>query len=493
MNLGLCAIKGFLPEIIIISTIVISTVLAFLTKNDKREWVYFSSLSGVLLSLLSFVLVPVDEQIKCFSGNFVSDYFSLLFRFLILFGTLISLQISRKYSEKFDKFRGEFLVLLLCASLGAMLMSGANDLVMSFVAIETLGISVYALSGFAKNDRLSSEAGLKYLIFGGASTAVSLYGFSLLYGITGATDFAQISAVLQGYTFNPVLFLSFIMIMLGLGFKVSAVPFHSWTPDVYDGSPLPVAAYLSVISKIAGFVLIARFLTIIFYELSAASIILGFIAVLTMSIGNLMALKQKNIKRLMAYSSIAQAGYVILGLAVVTEMGLSAVIFYMICYLFMNFGAWAAIELFVNKTGKTQISDFVGLAYKNPLLAFGLTVCMLSLAGIPITAGFIGKFYLFKTILFSGLQYLWMLIFALLNTLLSVYYYLKVVKSIFTVPENSKENIMKFFIKSGSLRSAYIICFVFVVLIGFLASPLITISQNAAATIYIEQKLNKTR
>lgn len=484
MNLESSIIQGFIPEIVIITTILICTVLSFCIKNTQKPYVYFTAITGCLTALFSFVFLPTDLNIECFNSSFISDYYSILFRFLILIGTVITFQLSKKYTGSVGKYNGEYYTLFLCATLGAMLMAGSTDLLMTTVAVETLGISAYALCGFTKFDRLSSEAGLKYLIIGGASTAITLYGFSILYGITGATNFNEISTFLSTYKMNPVLVLSLLMIIGGLGFKISAFPFHAWTPDVYEGAPLPVAAFLSVVSKIAGFALILRFLGTIFIHYNIWTYIIGTIAILTMFAGNLCALKQQNIKRLLGYSSIAQAGYILLGLAVGTQDSFAAIIFYLICFLFMNFGAWAAIEVYTNKTGKYNISDFKGLAYREPIIAFGLSVCMLSLAGIPVTAGFIGKFYLFKTILFSGMQNLWLLIFALFNTLIAVYYYLMVVKSIFSPEKVECDSDKGIIPKSSSLNSIQIFTFCAVLILGIIATPFITVSQKASASLF---------
>lgn len=484
MNLESSIIQGFLPEIIIITTILICTILSFCIKNTQKPYVYFTALTGCLTALFSFVFLPKEASIECFNLSFISDYYSLLFRFLILIGTVITFQLSKKYTDSFGIYKGEYYTLFLCAALGAMLMTGSTDLIMATVAIETLGISAYALCGFTRSDRLSSEAALKYLVIGGASTAVTLYGFSLLYGITGSTNFNEIYNFLSVYKMNPILVLSLLMVIGGLGFKISAFPFHSWTPDVYEGAPLPVAAFLSVVSKIAGFAIILRLIGTIFINYTVWTYLIGIIAILTMFAGNLCALKQQNIKRLLGYSSIAQAGYILLGLAVGTQDSFSAIIFYLICYLFMNFGAWAAIEVYTNRTGKYNISDFKGLAYREPVLAFGLSVCMLSLAGIPVTAGFIGKFYLFKTILFSGVQNLWLLIFALFNTLIAVYYYLMVVKSLFSIEKtecNSEQCIIP---KSRSLNSIQAVTFCVVLILGIFATPFITVSQKASYSLF---------
>ncbi|MDD3012696.1 MAG: NADH-quinone oxidoreductase subunit N, partial [Candidatus Gastranaerophilales bacterium] len=330
---------------------------------------------------------------------------------------------------------------------------------------------------------LSNEAALKYLVIGAASSAVFLYGFSFIYGITGQTNVVSIAEYLSRYNVNLVLILSFLFVMGGFCYKIAAVPFHMWAPDIYEGAPVPVTAFLSVVSKIAGFAVIIRFLSQIFASLPIWSFSIAIIAIATMTIGNLVAVNQTNIRRLMAYSSIAQSGYILTGLAVSTKLGVASMIFYLIAYLFMNFGTWAAIEIFINKTGKDSIDAFDGLVTKKPLLAFGFTICLLSLAGIPFTAGFFGKFFLFQSIALAGIEnYLWILIIALINTVIGVYYYLRIIAAMILKPAVSEfnEDIIK---PSLSLNVVLAGTVAAVLLIGIFASPIYSLSKDSASKI----------
>ncbi|MFH0702275.1 MAG: NADH-quinone oxidoreductase subunit NuoN [bacterium] len=477
MNLLLDIRYVLLPETILTLTILLCSVLTFLLNNDKQKLIYYVSLFGLFLALFSFVYIPVINEYSAFGNSFISNYYTVLFRILILAGSAVTLLLIKKYISNFKENIGEFYVLILVATLGAMLLTGANDLVMLFIAMETLSLSSYALCGYTKFNKLSNEAALKYLIIGAASTAIMLYGFSFLYGITASTNFFDIYRYLTGYGMNAVLILSFLLILGGFSYKLAAVPFHTWAPDVYQGSPVPVAAFLSVVSKTAGFAIIIRFMSLIFKNIPVWGFSIAIIAVLTMTIGNLMAISQSNIKRLMAYSSIAQSGYILIGLAIATNAGISSMIFYLITYLFMNFGVWIAIEIFTNQTGKDSIEDFNGLAFKRPYFAIGLTICLMSLAGIPLTAGFMGKFYLFQAVISAGFQFTWLLIAALINTIISIYYYLRIVKAMFLKPQSvSVENLKP--LKPLNIIFGFMV--VAVILLGILASPFISISQFSA-------------
>jgi NAD(P)H-quinone oxidoreductase subunit 2 len=474
---------ALLPEILLTGLLIICCILSFLFKEQKTKLIHLISSGGLIIILLSLLILPFNEKNIAVYGSFVSDAYSILFRTLIIIGTLITLQFSKKYAANFGRSSGEFYTLILAAALGAMFLVGANDIILLFVALETLSISSFLLTGYTKSDKLSNEAALKYLVIGAASSAVLLYGFSFLYGITGQTNIADITGFLSKYNINTVLIVSFLLVMGGFCYKIAAVPFHTWTPDVYEGAPIPVTAFLSVVSKIAGFAVIIKTLSLIYSNLPVWSSSIAVIAVITMTVGNLMAINQTNIKRLMAYSSIAHTGYILTGLAILTHAGIAGIIFYLITYLFMNFGAWAAIEIFINKTGKDTVDSFDGLATKQPLLAFGFTICLLSLAGIPITAGFFGKFFLFQSIAMAGIQnYAWLLIIALINTVISVYYYLRIIAAMILKPSVAEysEDIIK---PSFSLNSVLAFTVLVTLLIGIFASPIYSISKYSASKI----------
>lgn len=479
---------ALLPETFLVIITLICLIFTFMLKKKEQNLVFVAALCGLILTLSSFLFLPSGETQTGFYGAFVSDGFTILFRILIVIGAIITVLLSKRYVWNFGNSTGEFYVLILIATLGAMLLTGANDLIMLFIAIETLSISSFALCGFTKLDKLSNEAALKYLIIGAASIAVMLYGFSFLYGITGHTGFAGIAEYLTTYKVNTALFVSFMFILAGFGYKLSAVPFHTWTPDVYNGAPIPVAAYLSVVSKIAAFAALIRFMSIIFPNIAVFPVVIGTIAVITMTLGNLAALGQTNIRRLLAYSSIAQAGYVLAGLAVFTNEGISGMIFYLIVYLFMNLGVWAAVELFACLSGRDTIDDYNGIAYKSRYFALCLSVCLLSLAGLPITAGFFAKFYLFKAILFAGFEYMPLLIIALINTVVAVFYYVKIIRAMYVRPEGKFAEYNEEIIISPVFRTVLTLTVFVTLFAGIFAGSIAEISKSAADVVILTEK-----
>ena len=480
--------SALIPEAFLSLLIIITLILTFVLNKDNQKYVFATALSGLVLALFSFALLPIADAQTAFYGSFVSNGFTILFRILIVLGAILTVLLSKRYAENFGNSVGEFYVLILTATLGAMLLTGANDLIMLFVAIETLSISSFALCGYTKLDKLSNEAALKYLIIGAASTAVMLYGFSFLYGITGQTNIADIMSFLSTYEVSSVLIISFIFVLGGFGYKLSAVPFHTWTPDVYQGAPIPVAAFLSVVSKAAAFAALIRVMSLIYADISIFALVIGIIAVITMTTGNLMAIAQNNIRRLMAYSSIAQAGYVLLGLAVLTQEGIAGMIFYLIVYLFMNLGVWTTIEIFAELSGKDTIDEYNGLAFKSRYFALGMSICLLSLAGIPITAGFFAKFYLFKAVFFAGYEFLPLLVIALLNTVVAVFYYVKIIRAMYVRPQGEYAVQHEEIKISRSFQLVLATTVLVTVLLGLFAGPMIDVSNDAAENIVMSPK-----
>jgi NAD(P)H-quinone oxidoreductase subunit 2 len=439
------------PEMVILITILASIChLSFSKTNQERQDTWNIAAFGALLSLIFLGFFWVKGFVPNFywltrdvfastvfnlnPGNntviFTADLFSMIIRTLLVLGTLMVLMFSRKYIDRRAEVPGEFYVILLSALFGGMLLSGATDLIMVFVSLETLSISSYILVGYLRGDILSAEAGLKYLLYGGMATAILLFGFSILYGLTGSTSYAVMAAVMQAHTvINPlILAIMIVMILGGVCFKLSAAPFHMWAPDVYEGAPTPVVAFLSVVSKIAGFSLAVRLFADVLGPMTGWAGILSVLSVLSMLVGNVVALTQRNIKRLLAYSTVAHVGYLLLGLVVLTADGLSSLLYYLVTYLFMNLGAFAVVTHVENVTGRTDIAAYAGLVRKSPFLALAFSVMLLSLAGIPITAGFFGKFFLFQAVANAGNQYLWLVVVALLTSTVSLYYYLNVIR-----------------------------------------------------------------
>lgn len=361
-----------------------------------------------------------------FFGSFDSDRLSLVFRGIIALSALLTALISERYLLQSGVVLAEYLVILLTATLGGMFLAGANDMVMIFVALETLSIASYLLSGYTKRDPRSNEAALKYLLIGASSSAIFLYGMSLLYGLSqGETNLIKIASALHRPELAIVL--AMVFVVAGIAFKLSAVPFHQWTPDVYEGSPTPVVAFLSIGSKVAGFALAVRFFVTVFPSIDAQwHYVFVVLTVLSMVLGNVVAIAQTSMKRMLAYSSIGQAGFVMLAMIVNTEAGYSSMLFYLFVYLFMNMGAFACVILFALQTGTDQISAYSGLYQKDPLLTLCLSICLLSLGGIPPLAGFFGKIYIFWAAWQTGAYGL--VILGLVMSVVSIYYYIRVVK-----------------------------------------------------------------
>merc|ERR1711939_1165789 len=394
LNLSLNA-TAVLPEGAVLLAMIATLLVDLAGERVAARWVPPICYGGLGTSLLLLALqwnAPVEPS---FLGSFLADNLAVAFRAVIALSTLLSLLISWRYAEQSGTPVGEYAAILLAATLGAMLLCGATDLVSVFISLETLSVASYLLAGYMKRDARSSEAALKYLLVGSAAAAVFLYGSSLLYGLSGgSTNLESITAALQTGAATPLSALALVFVLATVAFKISAVPFHQWTPDVYEGSPTPVVAFLSVGSKAAGFALALRLLVGCFGAFDGQwKLLFTVLAVLSMTLGNVVALAQTSMKRMLAYSSIGQAGFVMIGLVCGTEEGFTAMVLYMAAYLFMNLGAFACVILFSLRTGSDRISDYAGLYQKDPLITLGLSLCLLSLGGIPPMLGFFGKIY----------------------------------------------------------------------------------------------------
>ncbi len=392
--------------------------------------------------------------------------------------------------------KGEFYLIIIVSSLGGVLLAGAADLIMIFLALETVTIPLYVLAAFRRDDRRSSESGMKYFLFGSFASAILLYGFSLLYGFTGQTSIAAIAEYLGSEPFSansvPVL-IAMVLVVVGFGFKIGAVPFHFWTPDVYEGAPTPVTAFLSVASKAASFAVIARFFVVVFPEglvLNGQEIasfwvqLASVLAVVSMTLGNAVALAQKNIKRLLAYSSIAQAGYTLIGVAALSAGGqnsIAAIGFYMFMYTFTNLLAFAVVIVFSEATGSENIADLAGLSRRNPWLALTMTIALLSLAGVPPAAGFFGKFFLFQAAVDAGL--VWLAIVGVLNAIVALYYYLIVVKIMYVDHGQFEEQVIP--VAQPYVWTLAITTLAVLLLGTFAAQPIFDWASQGAAVLFV--------
>ncbi len=443
--------------------------------------------AGILISAIFSIILWSIPTTQAFNSMIAIDHFGLFFKFLILGSTLLVVMASYNYVVKFARFQGEYYALLMLSAVGLMLLVSAINFIAIYVSLELSSISLYVLVGFLK-DKQSSEAGLKYLILGAVASAILLYGMSLVFGLTGSIGLTSISEHLKQLTLNtlldsPVLLIGMVLLIAGFGFKIASVPFQMWVPDVYEGAPTPVTAYLSVASKASGFAIFARVFITAFgtpgWLHNEWSMIVAILAVLTMTVGNIIAVVQTNIKRLLGYSSIAQAGYLMVGLAAIgmaERSNISAtagLVFFILSYALTNIGAFIAIIAISNKINSDNIDDYSGMIKRSPLLALGLTVCLVSLTGLPPTAGLIAKIYIFSGAVSQGLA--WLVIIAVINTVISAFYYFKVVKAVWLNEPTSQEKITTSWPEWLSLA----ICCLFVVIIGIIPGFFINITQAA--------------
>jgi len=380
--------------------------------------------------------------------------------------------------------RGESFILLLAATLGMSLMAASADLIMLYLAIETTSIPLYVLAGFMLSDKQSTEAGFKYMLFGAMTSAVMLYGFSLLFGFTGTTNMYELASMATAGQISLGVALGLvILVIVGLGFKVSIVPFHFWAPDVYTGSATPVAGFLSTASKAAGFAVLVRLLAVVFPEIYYEwATILAILAAITMTLGNFVALKQTNIKRMLAYSSIAHAGYAMIGVVAVSELGVTSVVFYLLAYILTNLAAFGIVAAFGRVTGSDEIADYAGMSRRSPGLALAMMVAFLSLAGMPPFGGFVAKVFVFAAAV--QVNMIWLAVVGILNSIVGVYYYLTVLKVVYLYRmegENEEEHPIL-------LTRPYVIGLVVltagILLVGTLFAPWFGLSGAAALNLF---------
>src|SRR3954453_4792028 len=389
-------------------------------------WVTLGVIGATVLSFFWPVQI-YRLHVEVAHGLLAVDRFALFFKILFLLAAAITVLMSMRYLAIEGASPGEYYFLILCATLGMMIMAGGIDLISLFIGLETMAVSFYILAGFIKPNQRSNEAAVKYFLLGAFSLGILLYGMSLMYGLSGTTNLRVMATLFAGQERDPRLILAVILVVAGVGFKIAAVPFHMWAPDVYEGAPTPVTAFLSVGSKAASFAMLLRIFIEGMPSLSADWRLLFYVlSILTMTVGNVAAVTQSNIKRMLAYSSIAHAGYVLMGVAAGTERGVTAMLVYLMIYAFMQLGAFAVIALLRRSDVQgDEMKDFSGLAFRNPFAAFAMLLFMLSLGGIPPTAGFMGKFWLFSAAIDA--QYYGLAVIGVLNSAISLYYYVRIV------------------------------------------------------------------
>ena len=439
------------PEIFLSGALII-LVLADLIFHKDKKIIPFIALLGIAatgyLTLSQFGIngfaFQTSQSMFSSYGMITVDQFGTFFKMIVVISSIFIILFSFQ-SEEIQKIPdriGEYFALIFGMILGMFLMISATDLILIYLSMELMSLSSYVLAGFTKLRERNSEASLKYLLYGAVSSGLMLFGISLVYGLTGTTNLYVINSLIQSPQINLfTLAFACILIFAGIGYKISSAPFHFWTPDVYEGAPITITAFLSVASKAAGFALLIRFIKTTFVSyvdpnglwhlinvFDWKTLIIA-ISILTMTLGNFSALWQNNIKRMLAYSSIAHAGYILLGLAVFSNQGLIAILIYFSVYLIMNLGAFLVVMLIANKTGSEDIDDYNGLGFTSPFLSVSLALFLISLAGLPPTAGFIGKLYLFVALVDAKMIAL--AVIALLNTVVSLYYYIRVLKHMY--------------------------------------------------------------
>ncbi|MCC7430253.1 NADH-quinone oxidoreductase subunit N [bacterium] len=486
---ALQSVPYILPEIILAVGICVVFLVDLFIKGENKETVGITAFAFFLAAFVSLT-VSSNPPAFLFSGMLVSDSLNTYFKYIFLTSGAIATLISMSTFTSRKINSGEYYALILTATLGTLLMSGSSNLLTIAMSIEIVSIVSYVLAGYNKENMESSEASLKYVLYGAMSSGIMLYGASILYGLTGKLNLHEIYIFLANNSVSTyALTFSVLMILGGIGYKIAFAPFHFWCPDVYQGSPTPVAAFFSVAPKAAGFSLLLRFISLTFTndvtlanwipaleEIGLREIFI-VVSVLTMTIGNLSALSQTNVKRLLAYSSIAHAGYMLMGISALSLRGAEAIVFYLTTYLFMNFGAFFVVDYISKKVKSEEIYAFKGLKTRAPFLAFTMTVFLASLTGLPPMAGFVGKFYLFSALADAKLYLLAVL--GLLNSVVSLFYYWRIARAMYLEDALTGEKV-EFELGSGLLAS---VLAGFTILLGIYFNPLSVWIQNSM-TIY---------
>jgi NADH-quinone oxidoreductase subunit N len=478
------------PMLILAIGALVMPAVFFATK--RRDAVAIVTVGVVLISMVINILMMVDGYQSEYAGVFTYDAFAGVMILLFQIVAFIAALVSASSSETTRIHYGAFNSLLLAATVGMMFVATASDLITIFLGVELASITSYVLVAMKRSDPRAAEAAVKYVIIGGLSTALTLYGLSMLYGVAGTTNIAEIAAALSTQEFSWAFGIAMITMVAGFGFKIAAVPFHAWAPDVYEGAATPVSMFLATGSKKVGFVAMFKIFLVIFVAASSTAAfatvemqyVFAIIAAVTMTVGNVVAIAQNNIKRMLAYSSIAQAGYILIVMAVMTEYSMSTGMFHMFTHVFMKGGAFLIVGALITVGIGEKISDYQGLAKRAPLIAFVMMVFLFSLAGIPPLAGFTSKVFLFSSAIWDGdgvmTQWIWLAFIAVLNSAISLYYYTRVVKAMYIEKGTTTERIKI----PKAFMAAIMICFVFVVVLGLFPQLIMDFCADAASALF---------
>lgn len=479
MSLNLLAV---LPELLIlVAGLLVLTLDPFWKKDEARRvnlgWLTAGGLSAALV--VSLLLGQPGEPVLAWGGMVRFDWLAFVFKMFIIFAAAITALFFMDV-ERLGK-RAESYLLLLAATIGMCLMVSASDLVMLFLAIETTSIPMYVLAGFMLDDKKSTEAGFKYLLFGAMTSAIFLYGLTLVYGFSGTTRLENMRSYFL--SLNPISVGVLFLLVVGLGFKISLAPFHFWAPDTYEGAPTPVSGILSTASKAAGLAVLIRLFVTAFPQVEANwQVILAVLAALSMTIGNLVALAQKNIKRLLAYSSIAHAGYALVGVVAGTQFGIKAVVYYLIAYVITNLAAFGVVAAFGRVTGSDEIRAYDGMSRRSPYLAIAMLAAFLSLAGMPPFGGFIAKVLVFAAAVQEG--WYWLVIVGVINSVVGVYYYLTVMKYVYLYRMEGENEEAHPIPVSRPYAIAIVVLTIGILLTGTVFAPWFGLSTEAALSLF---------
>ncbi|HEU5193300.1 MAG TPA: NADH-quinone oxidoreductase subunit N [Methylomirabilota bacterium] len=476
IGLGLSVL---LPALIVMGAGALVLVLDVLPPRQSKTHLGGVALAGIVGALLA-VVARWGTEARAFRDMVLLDNYALFFDLVICYAAALIVMLSMDYLGRTGNESGEYYSLLLFSTSGMMLMASAGDLIVVFLALELMSLSLYVLSGLFKSRLTAGEASMKYFLLGAFASAFLLYGIALLYGATGSTNLDRIAAAAATRNAEPMVLIGLGMLLVGFGFKISSVPFHMWAPDVYEGAPTTVTALIATGSKAGAFAAMIRVLVVALRGATPDwSALLWALAVLTMTVGNVVALAQSNLKRLLAYSSIAHVGYMLMGLVAGGTAGAGAILFYMLAYTFTTVGAFGVIALCARAGEEAvEVTDYAGLARRHPLLAATLTVFMLSLVGIPPLAGFVSKFYLFSSAVRAG--HVWLTVIAVLNSSVAAYYYLRVIVYMY-MREPDGDPIAVTPSLAGGL--ALTLAVIGIVVLGFMPAPFADLAQAAVAPL----------
>ena len=442
---NLQSLSFYYPELILIGVILAAIIYDLTIHQSKSGNVGWVLVAG-LIAVAGAIYFQEQRVTTLFTDSIVLDPFASFFKLIIILATIFVSIVSLQSGELKEYRKGEYFTLLGIIVFGLFLMVSTVDLIMVYLSIEIVSIMSFVLAGYLKQNTRSNEAGLKYVVYGAFSSGIMLFGLSYIYGLTGSTNYFLIQQAIatMDASANTALLMAMIMVLAGFGYKISSVPFHFWTPDVYEGAPTTITAYLSIAPKAGAFAMMIRFFNQVLADggamggLDASSVaslpwanIMSLLAVITMTLGNVVAIQQNNIKRMLAYSSIAHAGYMLLAMPVMSGDSIYAIMIYLVMYLFMNLGAFFVVITVKNKTGGETFDDYKGLGWEMPLIGVAMTIFMVSLTGLPPSAGFVGKFYIFASLIKGGNQFYWLVVVGGINSVVSLYYYFRVVKVMF--------------------------------------------------------------